>query len=44
MSMRKLLWFVSGAIALIVVLALGGIIFVKTAASGFSARAHPSAI
>src|SRR5262249_40163753 len=42
--MRKLLWFVSGAIALIVVLALGGITFVKTTANGFSARAHPSAI
>ncbi len=42
--MRKLLWFVSGAFALIIALALGGIIFVKTASNGFSARTHPSAI
>src|SRR5215831_6790751 len=42
--MRQLLWFVSGAIALIVLLALGGFIFVKTGANRFSPRAHPSSI
>ena len=42
--MRKLAWFVSGAMVLIVLLALGGFIFVKTGANGFSARAHPTAI
>jgi mono/diheme cytochrome c family protein len=42
--MQKLLWFVSGAIAVVVVLALGGFIFLKTGANGFSARAHPSTV
>ena len=42
--MRKLIWFVSGAITLLVFLALGGFIFLKTGANGFSARAHPSAM
>ena len=42
--MRKLFWFVSGAVMLGLVLVLGGFIFLKTGANGFSARAHPSAI
>jgi mono/diheme cytochrome c family protein len=42
--MRKLIWFVSGAVALAVVLALGGFIFLKTGANGFSARARPSSM
>jgi hypothetical protein len=42
--MRKLIWFVSGAITLLVFLALGGFIFLKTGANGFSARAHPSGV
>ena len=42
--MRTLLWFISGAITLIVLLALDGFIFLKTGANGFSARVHPSSI
>src|SRR5437868_4708752 len=40
--MRNLMWFAAGAIALVVVVGLGGLIFLKTGANGFSARAAPS--
>ena len=39
---RNLMWFAAGAIALVVVVGLGGLIFLKTAANGFSARSDPS--
>jgi mono/diheme cytochrome c family protein len=40
--MRKLIWFLTGAAAVVLVVAVAGIIFLKTRASGFSARAQPS--
>ena len=40
--MRNLLWFAAGAIAVLAVLGLGGLIFLKTGANGFSARSDPS--
>ena len=40
--MRNLMWFAAGAIAVPVVLGLGGLIFLKTGAHGFSARSDPS--
>ena len=39
---RHLLWFVSGALALVIAAGLGGLIFLKMASNGFSARAEPS--
>lgn len=39
---RNLLWFAAGAVAIVVLVGLGGLIFLKTAANGFSARAEPS--
>ncbi len=39
---RNLIWFAAGALAVLAVGGLGGLIFVKTAANGFSARADPS--
>ena len=42
--MKNLIWFVAGAIAAAVVAGLGGIVFLKTGANGFSARAQPSAL
>ena len=42
--MQKLLWLLAGAITLAIVVAAGGLIFVKTRANGFSARAHPSTL
>ena len=42
--MRNLIWFVAGAIALAVVVGAGGLIFLKTSAQGFSARAQPSGL
>jgi mono/diheme cytochrome c family protein len=42
--MRNLIWFVAGAIALAVIVGGGGLIFLKTGANGFSARAQPSAL
>jgi mono/diheme cytochrome c family protein len=39
---RNLLWFAAGAIGIVVVVALGGLIFLKTGANGFSARSEPS--
>lgn len=42
MMMRNLLWFTAGAIAIPAVLGLGGLVFLKTGANGFSARSDPS--
>ena len=42
--MRNLIWFVAGAIALAVMVVGGGLIFLKTGANGFSARAQPSVL
>ncbi len=42
--MRSLTWFVAGAIALAVVSSAGGLIFLKMATNGFSARAQPSVL
>jgi cytochrome c553 len=41
---RKLIWFLAGAMALVLVIAVGSLIFLKTRANGFSARAQPSAL
>jgi mono/diheme cytochrome c family protein len=40
----KLAWFLAGALALAVAAAGSGLIFLKTRANGFSARAQPSAV
>jgi mono/diheme cytochrome c family protein len=42
--MRSLIWFLAGAIALVFVVCSAGLIFSKTRANGFSARAEPSVI
>ena len=42
--MRSLIWFLAGAIALLIVVCGAGLIFLKTRANGFSARAEPSVI
>jgi mono/diheme cytochrome c family protein len=42
--MQKLVWFLVGTITLVVVIAAAGLIFLKTRANGFSARAQPSAL
>jgi pyruvate/2-oxoglutarate dehydrogenase complex dihydrolipoamide dehydrogenase (E3) component len=42
--MRGLIWFLAGAIALIIVVCGGRLIFLKTHANGFSARAQPSVL
>jgi mono/diheme cytochrome c family protein len=42
--MKNLIWFVAGVIAAVVVAGLGGLVFLKTGANGFSARAQPSAL
>lgn len=42
--MRKLIWMLAGAIALCVVFGILGIVFLKTGANGFSARAQPSVL
>ena len=39
---RNLLWFTAGAIGILVVVGLGGLIFLKLGANGFSARSDPS--
>lgn len=41
-STRNLIWFSAGAIAVVVAVWLGGLVFLKTRANGFSARAEPS--
>jgi mono/diheme cytochrome c family protein len=40
----KLAWFLAGALALAVAAAGSGLVFLKTRASGFSAREQPSAV
>ena len=42
--MRYLIWFLAGAVAVAVVVCGAGLIFVKTRANGFSARAEPSVL
>jgi mono/diheme cytochrome c family protein len=42
--MQKLVWFLAGAIALIALVGVGGLIFLKTGADSFSARAQPSVL
>jgi mono/diheme cytochrome c family protein len=42
--MRKLGWFVGGAVAVVLVAGAGGVVFLKTRANGFSARAKPSGL
>jgi mono/diheme cytochrome c family protein len=42
--MRSLIWFLAGAMALVIVVCGGGLIFLKTHANGFSARAQPSVL
>ena len=42
MRKQKVAWFLLGAVLPLVLAAIGGIVFVKTAANGFSARAQPS--
>lgn len=42
--MRSLIWFLAGAIALVFVVCSASLIFLKTRANGFSARAEPSVI
>ena len=42
--MRKLIWFLSGALALIVLAAAIGVVFLKTGANGFGVRAQPSVL
>lgn len=42
--MRGLIWFLSGVVALPVIIGAAGIIFLKTSAKGFSAQAPPSVL
>ena len=42
--MRKLIWLLGGALALVLVIAAGALILLKTRANGFSARSQPSAL
>jgi mono/diheme cytochrome c family protein len=42
--MQKLVWFLAGAIALVAAVAVGGLVFLKTSAQGFSARMQPSVL
>jgi mono/diheme cytochrome c family protein len=42
--MRKLGWFAGGAVAVVMLAAAGGFVFLKTGANGFSARAKPSGL
>ena len=39
---RNVLWFAAGAVGIIVIAGLSGLIFLKTGANGFSARSEPS--
>jgi mono/diheme cytochrome c family protein len=41
---QKLVWFLAGAITLALMVAAAGLIFLKTRANGFSARAQPSLV
>jgi mono/diheme cytochrome c family protein len=40
--MRNLIWFAAGGVGILVIVGLGGLIFLKTGANGFSARSDPS--
>ena len=40
--MRRLTWFIAGAVALAVIVGGGGLVWLKLSANGFSARAQPS--
>ena len=42
--LRNLLWLAAGAMGILVVAGLGGLVFLKTGAHGFSARAEPSLV
>jgi mono/diheme cytochrome c family protein len=42
--LRNVAWFLAGAVACVIAIAGGGIIFLKTRANGFSARAQPGAL
>jgi mono/diheme cytochrome c family protein len=42
MTRTNLLWFVGGAIAIVALFGLGGLVFLKMGANGFSARSEPS--
>ena len=42
--MKNLIWFIAGAITLVLIVCCAGFIFLKTQANGFSARAQPTAI
>jgi len=42
--MQKFVWFLAGAIAPIAVVSVGGLVFMKTRAQGFSARMQPSVL
>ncbi len=42
--MRNVIWFLAGAIAVVLVAGLGGLMFLRLGANGFSARAEPSLI
>ena len=42
--MQKLIWFLAGALALVAIVGVGGLVFLQTRANGFSARMPPSAL
>lgn len=42
--MRRFRWFLAGALALAILLAAAGVVYLKTIAHGLSARAHPTAL
>jgi mono/diheme cytochrome c family protein len=42
--MRSILWFFAGAVALVLIISAGGLVFLETQTRGFSARAQPSAV
>jgi hypothetical protein len=42
--MRSFIWFVAGAIALVVMVCGGTLVFLRTHADGFSARAQPTVV
>ncbi len=42
--MQKATWMIAGAVAICVLEAIAGVVYLKTRANGFSARAQPSAL
>ncbi len=42
--MHRLIWFLAGALALVILVGAIGLVFLKAGANGFSARAQPSTI